>query len=249
MNFRGAAKGLDQALYYILIGILALYSLMYLFVFIINWECWFFGMKMDGGDAGIILFTYFAVSLFLASLLLKYPRRMTLTALLSVIFFSFAFLDSSVTVRELSDGANSFTFFMAALVIIPLVVLIGHLIAARFYDAEEGPGNNEKEKGFSLTLKDESGGYSTKSLLILAVIAIVFYLVFGILVMIPALVLLVVLFVKKITEKENDQENGGGTGSEFNISGVQLLLIMAVLMALFLLTMIVMPVLYVMLTH
>lgn len=53
------AKDLDRVLYYILLAVLVLNSSIYLFAFTINWEVMFFGIKLDGMSAGIILFMYF----------------------------------------------------------------------------------------------------------------------------------------------------------------------------------------------
>ena len=250
MDTGGIAKGLDQALYYILLGILALYSLMHLFVFIINWECWFFGMKMDGGNAGIILFAYFFVSLLLAALLLRYPRKIAEIALLSILFFSFAFLDSSVTVQALSSGLRAYTGFMAALVVIPLFVLVGHFIVSRFYewDDESGESMPENRLVSGILGRNDSGEFPVRDVLILAAVGIVIVLLFGLLVAIPALILLVVLLAIKITKKtESPESTGQKTG--LSISGVQLLLLMAVLMALFLLSLIVIPVLFAIITR
>lgn len=144
MNLQKTAKDLDQAFFYILLAILFLNSLMYLFVFILNWEAWFFGMKMDGADAGTILFTYFFIPGILAYLLFRYPQKVSLIALLSVLFFSFKFIDSSVTIQGLSGGVNLYSGFMATMMVVPLVVLIGHLITTRFYKSEKKTDDNNK---------------------------------------------------------------------------------------------------------
>lgn len=142
MNLQGAAKGLDRVFYYILLGILLLNSLMYLFAFTLNWEAWFFGMKIDGLNAGIILFTYFMVSAILAYLLFRYPWRIDIIALMSILFFGFKFIDSSETVQELSKGLNSYNEYMAVFMVIPLLVLVGHLIVTRFYDGKDDTSKN-----------------------------------------------------------------------------------------------------------
>ncbi|WP_421908060.1 hypothetical protein [Methanolacinia petrolearia] len=86
MNHRGPAKDLDKVFFLILLITLLSNSLIYLFVFALNWEAWFFGMKVDGLDAGIILFTYFLISTILAFLLFRYPRRIPEIALMSIFF-------------------------------------------------------------------------------------------------------------------------------------------------------------------
>jgi len=183
MNLRGAAKGLDQALYYILLGILVLNALMYLFVFILNWEAYFFGIKFDGPDAGILLFAYFFIPAVLAYLLFRYPRRIVIIALLSIFFFGFHFIDSATTIQAVSGGANSFSEFLAAMVVIPLVVLIGHIIVSQFYDREESdePKEDEKKTG-SATTKPEgekTGDYPAGQIVILAIVAFAIVFLFG----------------------------------------------------------------------
>lgn len=147
MNYQMAAKYLDKVFYVILLAILLLNSLMYLFAFTINWEAYFFGMKIDGMNAGIILFMYFFISTVLAYLLFMFRQRIVIIAFLSVIFFGFKFIESAETIQELSNGLSSYNGFMAIFMITPLFVLVGHLIVARFYNTREDPAENgEKNK-------------------------------------------------------------------------------------------------------
>ena len=145
MSLQEIAKGLDKVFYVLLLGILLLNTLTYLFAFTINWEAWFFGMKMDGLNAGIILFTYFFISATLAFLLFRYPRRIVTIAFLSIFFFGFSFIDSAVTIQELSNGLNSYNEFMAIFMVIPLIVLVGHLIIVQLYNREDDSSKNEKK--------------------------------------------------------------------------------------------------------
>lgn len=189
MNLEGTAKSLDQAFYYILLVVLVLSSFMYLFVFILNWEAWFFGMKLDGPDAGILLFVYFLVPGILAFLLFRYPRRVSVIALLSILYFSFRFIDSSATVRELSGGVNSFNTFNAVLMVILLFVLVVHFIAARFYEpeGESDEGNKDEKKPEPVAAEPEistpengkQDNYLVAKLFILGLVAFAVVLLFG----------------------------------------------------------------------
>jgi|GEM_PF-852480 len=107
-------------------------SFVYLFVFVLNWEAWFFGIKMDGFYAGIILFTYCLVASVLAHLLIRYPRRIAVIAAISVLYFGFLFTDSAVTIQILSEEQGLFSSFMAVQVLIPVGILTGHLLVGRF---------------------------------------------------------------------------------------------------------------------
>jgi len=62
----------------------------FLFAFIINWEDWFFGIKLDGLPAGIYLFSKAVVAALLAYLLLKYGTKQFLLSIASLFFFLFA---------------------------------------------------------------------------------------------------------------------------------------------------------------
>ncbi|WP_048150152.1 hypothetical protein [Methanolacinia paynteri] len=193
MDLKKTAKDLVQAFYYILLVVLVLSSFMYLFVFILNWEAWFFGMKLDGLDAGILLFVYFLVPGILAFLLFRYPRRVSVIALLSILYFSFRFIDSSATVRELSGGVNSFNIFNAVLMVILLFVLVVHFIAARFYEPEEdsdegnkdgkkpglGPGPVAAEPEISKPEDEKQDDYLVAKLFILGLVAFAVVLLFG----------------------------------------------------------------------
>ncbi|MBP2134327.1 glucan phosphoethanolaminetransferase (alkaline phosphatase superfamily) [Methanomicrobium sp. W14] len=143
MNFQKTAKSLDKVLYVLLLLILLLNSLMYLFAFTLNWETWFLGMKTDGLIAGIILFAYFFIPAALCVLLLMYPQSIVAIALLSVFFFCFGFIDSSMTVQKLSGGLNLYNEFMAVFMVIPLIVLAGHLAVTRLYSSDEDSHKNE----------------------------------------------------------------------------------------------------------
>jgi hypothetical protein len=145
MNLQAMAKDLDRVLYYILLAVLVLNSLIYLFAFTINWEVMFFGIKLDGMSAGIILFMYFFISTLFAYLLLRYPRKIMIIALLSIIFFAFHFIDSAETIQEVSNGLSSYNVFMAFFMMTPLVVLIGHLFVVRFYESEEYSGEKNED--------------------------------------------------------------------------------------------------------
>lgn len=248
MNVQQVAKDLDHIFHYILLGVLLLSSLMYLFIFALNWETWFFGMKMDGLHAGIILFIYFLGSASLCYLLVKYPKKIVFIALLSTFFFSFIFMDSTVTIRELSGGLRSYSETMTLRVILPAIILMGHIIATRFYEREQ-----ESEKcgqdispALNIAKTENPRDFIIKNILTLTVAAIVLFIIFGALV-IPVLILIYLPLVIKIFKKDDDSVKSDYE-DELNITGKQLFLIMAILIALFLLVSLVIPVLIMLIT-
>jgi len=249
MNVQQTAKNLDQFFYYTLLGTLLLSTVKYLFVFTLNWETWFFGMKMDGLYAGIILFIYFLGSASFVYLLIKYPQKIAVIALVSIFFFSFIFIDSAVTVQELSGGLRSYSGSMAMQVLVPAAILIGHLIVTKYYEKEKKSWESRKGINPALTTADteNSRNYIIKQILILAVASVVLFIIFGAFV-IPILILMYLPLVIKLSKKDDnsakhDHEN------ELNITGTQLLLIMAILIALFLLVSLVIPVLIMLITR
>ncbi|MDD5188546.1 MAG: hypothetical protein PHF57_10115 [Methanoregula sp.] len=60
---------------------LSLLAAGFLFAFIINWEDWFFGIKLDGLPAGIYLFSKAVVAALLAYLLLKCKTKQSMALL------------------------------------------------------------------------------------------------------------------------------------------------------------------------
>ncbi len=248
MNVQQVAKYLDHIFHYILLGIFLLSSLMYLFIFALNWETWFFGMKIDGLYAGIILFIYFLGSASLAYLLVKYPKKIVFIALVSTFFFSFIFMDSTVTIRELSGGLRSYSEAVALRVILPVIVLIGHLIATRFY--ERGKESEECGQDISPALNiaetENPRDFIIKNILTLTVAAVVLFIIFGTLV-IPVLILMYLPLAIRIFKTDDDPAKSDYE-NELNVTGTQLLLVMAILIALFLLMSLVIPVLIMLIT-
>ncbi|EHQ35199.1 hypothetical protein [Methanoplanus limicola] len=203
MKMKLTAKGMDQVFYYCLLGILIFTSITNFFMFIINWEAWFFGIKMEGLYAGLILFSYFLISSFLAYFLIRHPEKIVIIAGSSVVFFGFLFMDSSVTVQELSNGKNLFTSLSAARVIISINILAAHLIVVRFYKKEDNTLKGdiiwnsikyEHETNFSLKTTGIKNleKYATWNNLILAMATfiIIFFLVWLVIPMIIFLILL-----------------------------------------------------------
>jgi len=84
----------------ILMGALSTYLVLFLFLdalitsfaFLINWEAWFFGIKLDGWPAGVYLAATALVAAGLIVLLLKYPDRSFAICSASVLYFAFVYI-------------------------------------------------------------------------------------------------------------------------------------------------------------
>ena len=84
----------------LLMGVLSAYLTLFLFLsalgfyfaFIINWEDWFFGIKLDGWPAGVYLIVKAITASLLVVLLLKYPRKSAGLSAVSVLFFAIVYI-------------------------------------------------------------------------------------------------------------------------------------------------------------
>lgn len=180
MNVKLVAESLDRVFHYCLLGILLFTSVIYLFVFVINWEAWFFGMKMDGLYAGVLLFTYCLIASSLAYLLIRYHEKIAVIAGMSIFFFGFMFIDSAVTIQGRSGGQELFSTFLAMLLLVPTGILIGHLLVVRLHKKSDdtvrsGPGTDSTTTAGTKKSEDHTIG----QILILAVVAFAIVILFG----------------------------------------------------------------------
>ncbi|UUX91376.1 hypothetical protein [Methanoplanus endosymbiosus] len=114
----------EKSLRYCLIAILLFWSCMLMFVFILNWEGWFFGIRIAGLYAGIYLFTEGLTALLLAVSVIRFPKKRVISGTLSLIFFSFILLDSGVTRQTLHPGSTSIPELFVIFSLIPILYLI-----------------------------------------------------------------------------------------------------------------------------
>ncbi len=131
MNGNGLIVSSEKGLRYFLTTNLILATLVFSFVFLINWEDWFFGVKLDGLPAGMYLFIKAISALILAGLLSRVPKYRAATALMSIAFFGFLFVDSAITIQKNSSGRESFSILLALFLLIPVLYLIVCLLSAR----------------------------------------------------------------------------------------------------------------------
>ena len=107
-----------------------------LFMFIINWEDWFFGIKLDGWPAGLYLFSKAFVAALPIYLLLKKESRRILWSTLSIVFFAVVFILPVFSSQRNMRNELGWTIFWAELVImiiIPVILLIIYLNVNRKY--------------------------------------------------------------------------------------------------------------------
>jgi hypothetical protein len=127
-------KNISFLLSLYLIFFLTLVAAGFFFVFTINWEDWFFGIKLDGWPAGVALFSKGFVAALLIFLLLKNESRSILWSILSIGFLAFVFILPVFSSQRNMRSELGWTIFWAELVVliaIPVILLIGYLIVRR----------------------------------------------------------------------------------------------------------------------
>jgi len=124
-------KHLDTAFHVCLLALFLVTSVIFFFVFVINWEASFFGVRFGGILAGIVLGIRALVPAILAFILIQRPKNLMQVALISVVFFGFFFLDSSVTTQMNTGGTVLFGIVPLVGVLIPAIVVIGHFLIGR----------------------------------------------------------------------------------------------------------------------
>lgn len=130
MDLIRIAGMLESALRYCLAGIFGVWAAVLFFVFVLSWEAWFFGIKLDGLPAGLFLFARAAAAALLAYAAVRYPGKIFPVALMAVLYGGFLFLDSAWTIQKNTHGQQWFSGLMTVFLIIPLALLVVHRIAA-----------------------------------------------------------------------------------------------------------------------
>ena len=163
---RKTIKSLDSLLSGCLVAILALSFLMFTFVFIINWEDWFFGTRLAGPLAGEYLFAKAAVAFTLTFLLVQYPRYRTAGTVTAVAYFGFLFLDSSATIRQNTAGQQPFSALFAIFLAIPLLLLILALVTGKPGSGRDADQRDTGKKSMAIP-EDEDKRLTMHPLLLL----------------------------------------------------------------------------------
>jgi hypothetical protein len=135
MMHKQVIQSIDTLLKCCILGILALATLTYLFVFILNWEDWFFAIKLDGLPAGLFLLAKALGAGALAGLIVQYPKRTTLFAGLGVMYFGFLLLNSAFTLQKNTGGRSLFSPMLAGFFIIAVAYVVFRLVTAQGRDA------------------------------------------------------------------------------------------------------------------
>jgi hypothetical protein len=134
-------KNISFLLSLYLIVFLTLMAAGFFFVFVINWEDWFFGIKLDGWPAGIFLFSKAIVSALLIFLLLKNEGRRILWSILAICFLAFVFILPVFSSQRVMRSELGWTIFWAeliVLIIVPVILLLVYQIIDRSTRSNEG---------------------------------------------------------------------------------------------------------------
>jgi len=120
--------GLENIVSILHIAILFLSALVFMFVFIINWEDWFFDVKLAGLAAGLFLAAKAAGAVILVFLVTQYPDRWKAVLPASIAYFGFLFVNAMVTYQTTAPG--SFPVLLTLLVVVPVLLFILKLRSA-----------------------------------------------------------------------------------------------------------------------
>lgn len=125
-----------------LMGVLSMYfvfflflsALMQYFAFVINWEAWFLGIKLDGWQAGLYLLSTALAATLLIALLLKYPGKSFMLCAISVLYFAFVYILPVFSRQADMIRDPGWTIFWIELVlylVIPSIVLGVYAVLGR----------------------------------------------------------------------------------------------------------------------
>jgi hypothetical protein len=125
MNVKSIMETAEVLLFVCLTGALALTAFVFFFVFCINWEDWFFGIKLDGLPAGIWLFGKMASAVGIIYLMAHYPKYRRWSVHSVFAYYGFLFLDSFVTIQKNTQGRD-YPVMMASLFFLSVLLLVVH---------------------------------------------------------------------------------------------------------------------------
>ncbi len=128
LNSENLIAQTETILKYCVLGLLIVFALATLFAFVINWETWFFGTKLDDFPAGIALGATWLAAALLAAALIKFPRMDPLLGGLTAVYFGFLFVNSSMTIQKVSYTHQGFSPVLAAFLILSIAFFIVALI-------------------------------------------------------------------------------------------------------------------------
>lgn len=132
LNGKKIFESIDTILYHAILAILVLSALMYAFVFIINWEDWFFGTKIAGLSAGIYLLAKSVTAIVLTVLLVQFPNHKKVITLAAVAYCGFILYSSAVTIQKNTGGRQSFSIVLAIFFLVPVLYFILTVLASRW---------------------------------------------------------------------------------------------------------------------
>jgi hypothetical protein len=137
----------DTVLAYYIATIALLSAAMFFFVFIINWEDWFFGIKLDGIPAGIYLFCKGFVAILLAVLMLKYRKKVELITICTIVYFAYLIWPVLYSVQIIPTFLGTLRYLAQFWlgIGIPVVLLVIHVLARRNVEQSAGDPGEERE--------------------------------------------------------------------------------------------------------
>jgi len=118
----------DKVIRGYLLGLSTLTALMFFFVFTINWEDWFWGIKLDGLPAGIYLLVKGLIALFLVMLMIKYREKIELLTVLAILYFGYLLAPTTLYLSSPVFDMPRYLAQLTVVLVVPGILLVAHWI-------------------------------------------------------------------------------------------------------------------------
>lgn len=126
----------NTVLAYYIVAITLISAGIFFFMFIINWEDRFWGIKLDGLSAGIYLFSKGAIALLLALLVLKYRAKLEYLTFCAIVYFVYLVGPGLFTRQLTLYGTIQYVSQFCIVILVPIILLILHEITRWKYKNE-----------------------------------------------------------------------------------------------------------------
>ncbi|OPX64067.1 MULTISPECIES: hypothetical protein [unclassified Methanoregula] len=125
MNTKRILETAETLLFVVLILLLVMSAFIWFFVFCIDWEDWFFGVKLDGLPAGMYLSAKTAGAIIIIYSMAHYPKYRRQSVISVFAFYGFLCLDSIGTLLR-NPHDTDYPQLMTGLFCLAMLLFIVH---------------------------------------------------------------------------------------------------------------------------
>jgi hypothetical protein len=126
MNIKDIMKSAEVLLTFCLCLTLPLSAFVFFFVFCINWEDWFFGIKLDGLPAGLFLFAKMAGAVAITWILAQYPRHQKRGIYAVLGYCGFLFFDTTGAILKNRQADESYAILVTVMFCMAVLLFVIH---------------------------------------------------------------------------------------------------------------------------